>query len=1062
MNDNENNFILDKIYKPLDFFMVRTPILPVNSYNYIFDNELNNSEIIEKLIHISKDPIIRETIAVASPDLLSSLDKLNTSINEKEKEKILSSLLKYFIRMSTRTTPFGIFSGVTSGKFTNETNINLKDISEYRKRARPDMEWVFKVINYLEKKDHILKDLVVTWNSIAEFIGSRVELVYTSIYAQERNDNINSSDKISIRASVAVKYVAKKSLNGIKYNDLLNLLIEKYPDTDAIKIDNFLKELINKEILITELRPPLDIPEPYRYVLGKLEHIELAKEDFDSLSEIEKMIKYYNSLPIGNGENQYLNIISKMKNITKSKSYLQVDLRILEDKIELNKCIANELAEFAGMLFRLSSVENNVENIEQYKTDFIERYGEEQEVPLLEVINPDKGLGFPADYTVPFSNKQLHQREVNKNFLNIQEHFVYKVIKAINNKESIIEFNHDDIKEIQIEKSSFNNIPRSLELNVFIRADSKEDIDNGNYELFLGPNAGSDSAGKTFGRFGDILDKQIYDEFKKINNIEKQQLDSGKIFTQLIFAPTKGSIGNICLSPNIRDYEIILSTSSSIEREKVISIEDLVVGINRNRLYLKSISLNKEVIVTTNHMLNRRIMPNICRFLLDISEDKRINWFPMRLLETVSKFPYVPQIKVDKVILNPKTWILNEDILNTKLKNISKKEFEDVIKKWKSEWNVPNFIYQVEADNRLMFNLNNKVHLNELLNILKKKKNIKITDVECSFNNFWINNSRGKYVSEFVVPIIKENIYTSYKESNSISFSKKNSNITTLDSKRTIFPGDEWLFLKLYGNHSREEELIAFEINDICRELMETKCIEQFFFMRYADPDNHIRLRVKSTTEDLFSKALPKLNKWFKSLKNNGLLSRVGIDTYKREIERYGGMDLIDCVEKVFFYDSIAVSNILYLFRLNRINMDLSEIALCSIISYLEDFNIPYLDQVKLLDAVIKQSENRKEFQKKRTRYMHIANSNNNWENLRSSQDGEQLYNILKSRTEAIQEYAIKLNKKNDLTNTLENIYLSVIHLHCNRLFGTDRQKEREVLSFVRHTLYALKYFKVE
>ena len=42
----------------------------------------------------------------------------------------------------------------------------------------------------------------------------------------------------------------------------------------------------------------------------------------------------------------------------------------------------------------------------------------------------------------------------------------------------------------------------------------------------------------------------------------------------------------------------------------------------------------------------------------------------------------------------------------------------------------------------------------------------------------------------------------------------------------------------------------------------------------------------------------------------------------------------------------------------------------------------------------------------------------------------------------------------------MDNIILSVIHLHCNRLFGTDREKEREIISFVRHTLYALKYFK--
>lgn len=1066
MITTDDRIITNEIYKPLDFFMIRTPLLPINSYINIFNSNLNDEDIINKLIQFSNNPIIREAIAVGSVDLLLSLSKLDASTNGKEKEKIFSSLLKYFIRMTTRTTPFGEFSGVTLGKFTDKTNVILDDISKYKKRARPDMEWMYKLINKLEKNKCILDNLVVTWNSVATFVGSRVEMPYLSVYAQECNESIDEGDIVSIRATSVVRYIAQVTNCGVKYRDLMGLMIKQYKDVSEETIDILLKQLLEKEILITDLRPPLDIISPYEYIINKVKDIKSAKDCLYDLEKVNEMIKQYNMLPIGEGEEKYLNIIKLMKSIVKSKKYLQVDLRLSGDNIELNKCVATELTKAAETLCKLSSVNNDSKNIIEYTTEFIGKYGEDREIPLLEVVDSDKGIGFPAGYTMPIVNKRLHDNVEKPDYEKLKDLIIFKVIESINNKQHSIEINSNDIKDIKIQESVFKDMPASFEINAFIKAKSKDDIDDGNYELFIGPNIGSDKAGKTFGRFTDILDDKIYSELNKINSTEKEIVGSNTVFAQLIFVPSKGTLGNICLTSNIRDYEIIISTTSSVEKSKVISIQDLVLGIDNKRLYIKCPSLNKKVIVTTNNMLNRSIMPNICRFLLDISEDKKSRWFPMDLLSGyISKLPYVPSIKIGKVIVLPQTWKLNEDILDLNLKNIKKEEFFEAIEIWRKKWDVPKFIYQVESDNRLMFNLNNKIHLNELLSILKKKRNIKITDVECDFNNYFVNSERGKYVSEIVLPIVKNNIKLSNKRFINDNFKRRNSKLSTLDSRRTIFPSGDWMFLKLYGNHIREEELIAFEINSICKELLNEGLIDEFFFMRYVDLGNHIRLRFKGTPKVLYTKVLSKLSKWFDTLRDEGLLSKVEIDTYEREIERYGGLELMEYAEKVFFYDSIVVSNILYLRRMRQLNMSLDEVALCSFIMYLEDFNIPYLDQIKLLDIITDQSQYRKEFIKRRTKYMLIGNSNNDFKNLRNTEEGQLVYNILKTRSKAIKEYAIKLNEfntNNRLTNTLENIYLSVLHLHCNRLFGTDREKEKEVVSYTRHTLYALKYFKVK
>ncbi|MCR3761350.1 lantibiotic dehydratase [Clostridium felsineum] len=1059
----DDRIITKRVYKPLDFFMIRTPLLPINSYDNIFNNNLDEESIIKELIKISKDPIIRESIAVASLDLLNSLDKLETCTNKKEKNQIISSLLKYFIRMTTRTTPFGEFSGVTLGKFSEKTDIELESIHNFVKRARPDMEWIYKLINILEKDKEILNNLMIYWNSIVSFVGSRVEIPYLSIYTQENSEDIDDGDTASIRASKVVKYVWKNTKRGIKYIDLVNLLKKEYEGVNEEKIEKLLKQLLSKEVLITNLRPPLDIISPYEYILNKIEDMKVSKKYIYKLKKIDNLIREYNTLPIGEGEKKYINIVNEMKNIVNSKNYLQVDLKLKTRNTFLNKNIANELSKTSEIMCKISSIRDETQNMVDYRNDFIARYGEEREIPILELINSDKGIGFPSSYNMHSAKKLYHEKESDNNYKKIVQKSLYKIFRAVKNKEKSVVIDYDEIKEIEIKEATFKNMPTSFEIYALIRSKSKEDIDKGNYKLFIGPCIGSDSAGKTFGRFTDILDNEIYEKFDYINRIEKGHLSSNKVFAQLVFAPNKGAVGNICLTSNIRDYEIVISTASSIHESKLININDLVVGVNKGGLYLRSRLLNKEVIVTTNNMFNRKMMPNICRFLLDISDCRKIPWFSAgSLFNFTDQFPYVPRIEIGKVVISPQSWRLSEITLGIKLKNINEEEFLKSIFSWKAEWNVPKYVYQVEADNRLMFNLENKVHIKELLNILKKKKNIMIQAVECDFDNCFVYNEKGKYVSEIVVPIIKNNIKIS---SNKFNFNIKESNIDTLDSRRTFFPGSEWLFLKLYGNYSRENELIGFELNEITKELMDENLIQQFFFMRYKDTYNHIRLRFKGNPEILYGKVLRKLNNWFDRLKENGLLTKVEIGTYEREIERYGGIQLIDYAEKVFFYDSQVVSNILYLKGIHELDMDYEQIAICSIISYLEDFNIPYMNQIELLNMVTNQSEYREGFKKKREQYTFIGNSNNNFENLRKTQEGRMLYSILQKRTSAVKEYALKIeeeSKNGNLANSKLGIYLSILHLHCNRLFGINREKEKEVISYARHTLYALKFLKTK
>ena len=228
--------------------------------------------------------------------------------------------------------------------------------------------------------------------------------------------------------------------------------------------------------------------------------------------------------------------------------------------------------------------------------------------------------------------------------------------------------------------------------------------------------------------------------------------------------------------------------------------------------------------------------------------------------------------------------------------------------------------------------------------------------------------------------------------------------------------------------------------------------------MRYVDPEQHIRLRLNGKENKLLE-IYPDLRRWLDMLKEEGLMTHFALDSYDREIERYGGIDLIDIAEKVFYFDSLVTENILTQKREGNITFSNELIGMISEIHYMESFGLKYEEQVEYLRSQVSQSDYRDDFKKNRSEYMKLCNSNENWKGLRETNSGVILLGILNIRHEIVRYYGNKV-RENLLSSTELSILDSIIHLHFNRLFGIDREFEKKVRALSSHCLYALKYFK--
>lgn len=108
--------------------------------------------------------------------------------------------------------------------------------------------------------------------------------------------------------------------------------------------------------------------------------------------------------------------------------------------------------------------------------------------------------------------------------------------------------------------------------------------------------------------------------------------------------------------------------------------------------------------------------------------------------------------------------------------------------------------------------------------------------------------------------------------------------------------------MKIYCESKFHDYLLTTYINDLMNNLKVKNIIHSWFFIRYKDDKDHIRLRIFYEIKSLELYNI--INDFQKSLYNTGLVSKIVYEPYEREYLRYGGDDNISFFEKIFYRES--------------------------------------------------------------------------------------------------------------------------------------------------------------
>lgn len=285
------------------------------------------------------------------------------------------------------------------------------------------------------------------------------------------------------------------------------------------------------------------------------------------------------------------------------------------------------------------------------------------------------------------------------------------------------------------------------------------------------------------------------------------------------------------------------------------------------------------------HVLNGSLAPNIAKFLRDaltlgIRPLGKWDW------GSLDRLPFLPAIKYGRTRLSPAKWILRSVDL---VEDDWDASFDD----WRRQWNVPDRIKIGHTDQLVSLDLRIESHRRMLRESLSGDVCTIYESRSPEGSDGWLVGPGGSYEAEIVVPL-----YAKLPERKPPRLPAPR-RASEDDVHHT--PGGRWISVHLYCSIPASQEILQHRLPQFLIGL--ESLIDQWFFIRYTNPVDrrpHIRLRMHGDPRILNGAVLERLHSWNSSLTADGLCSDVSLQTYRPEVERYGGVSLISHAEDFF------------------------------------------------------------------------------------------------------------------------------------------------------------------
>lgn len=897
-------------FLPAGFLGIRTALLPWSAFGAWGDASVSHpssdggleggieesrGRLRARLRELLANPTLREALFIASPDLDQALAHWIENPDGEKGLRAERSLVRYFARMCGRSTPFGLFAGCSVGKMGIKTSLRLEGRETYVRHTRLDMDYLCSLAESLAKDPLLRQELRFRPNSSLYAAGGRLR------YAEARlREKTRSYHLVAVEETPYLLATLKLAEKGASLRVLAGALVdEEITFEDA---EGFILELVDSQLLMPELHPAVTGPEPIHDLIAQLENLPDGVGAATALDLAREALNAIDAEPLGLPNERYLEIAEGLRALpakVELNRLFQTDLVKPAPEASLGKEVLAEISRGVELLHRLSGGRGK-DALTRFAEAFNGRY-EGREIPLVEALDEESGIGFdaaqgPGAEASPLLEGLAFPGEVGENTVpwGGREAFLLQKIVALSASGGrVLHLTEEELNPTEV--INRNPLPESFSVMARLAATSPEALEAGDFKVAMSGVSGPSGA-NLLGRFCHGDEGLTREVMAYLAAEEARQPDA--VHAEIVHLP-EGRIGNVILRPQLRGYEIPFLGRSGAPEEAQIPVTDLMVSVQGDRILLRSRRLNKEVLprLTNAHNYSFRSL-GIYRFLCMLQQQGvagGLGW-SWGVLDGLS---FLPRVEVGRLVLAKARWKVEAKAWKAVVETKGGERWKALLE-WRSTLGLPRFILLVDGDNKLPIDLDNVLSVEAFLDLVKKRPAFTLEEIFPGPEELCAEGPEGQFIHELVVP---------FTLSGDLRRPTSAAEPVSAALPRSFQPGSEWLYAKLYAGSAGVDQLLREKIAPLVQEVLASGAADSWFFIRYSDPDWHLRVRFHGDPGRLASEVLPRLEAL-----GGGLVRKLVIDTYEREMERYGGDAGVELSERFFRLDSDAVLNILEIF----------------------------------------------------------------------------------------------------------------------------------------------------
>ncbi len=856
----------DASITPFDFFLFRIPALPIKDFlelNHCLSLHPEN-QAFKALLTTS--PIFLQALYTASPPLYERVLQWLAGSRVSEEPALIKTLYKYFSRICSRSTPYGLFAGVSLAVWQNNETIRSESESDVL-HIEPSLAYLNTIIRKILSNRPLRQQLRYFSNNSAYRTGQQLRYIEPVL-----QDNRPAYFLSSLAGSAAIDTILSMAQNGCSYHAIKKILLPLSASPDDA--DAFIDELINFQLLQSELELKVTDEHPADSLLTPLLQLREIPDIANALREIRQLVN------AGNASFASCRQMAALLNQTGIDPGKNLPLHITLQRggihVKSNRQTIRKITDQLTDLMALNRTPRTP-FLARFKEMFYRKY-EEAEIPLAIALDGELGIGYgDSAPDNPFINNLLQTTPVDPvTTLGSWDNFLLtKYLEAHSRGLTDLVITESDLAQFRVPVQP----PPSFYALGSLLGVPQNGRDDFRFHLAF---CGGSSAINLMARFASPSES-LKEKLREIVR-EEERLHPDVLFAEVIHLPDS-AVSNALVHPPFREYEIPYLTASGAPGQHQIPLHDLVISVPHGRkILLRSVKHNRKVVPRLSNAHRYTSGPPVYHFLCDLQhEDSALNlYWDWSFL---SDRPFLPRVTYKNIILKRATW------------NLTGKDVA-ALDAFRLQYGLPRYVQLIENDNELLLDLANTLSLEILQKALPKTGPLCLTEFLQLPGRTVASDGKNDFCSEVIIPFSNTSV---------------SRNTTVLPEKpvvrvqREFCTGSAWLYLKIYCGQKFADTLLLQTLQPCIERLAAKGIIEKWFFVRFRDPDPHLRLRLyNGTRNDFYPHVLQDINQVLAPYLEELLIDRVSTDTYKRELERYGA-DAIEQVESIFHYDSRMV-----------------------------------------------------------------------------------------------------------------------------------------------------------